>query len=74
VTEGHPDAKQLWKNRRWQAWLSFCALIGLGCVLIWGPELKTVNGEVLGVIAWTLALIVLAYHGGNIAEKFADKK
>lgn len=74
MEEKHPNPKDHWKNRRRQAWLSFFVLIGIGAVLIWGPEVKGVNGEVLGTVVWVLGLVLLAYHGGNVAEKFAEKK
>ena len=66
----HPSPKAWWFHRRLMAYLSLVGLLGLGVVVL-AADVDAGAIPLLQSIAWALAVIVLAYFGGNAAEAFA---
>ena len=73
-TQQHPDPKRLWKNRRYMAWLSMCALLAIGAFAMLKVGIEPAQKDLLIALMWPLAAIVGAYIGFAVADNVWGKK
>lgn len=65
--------KNIWKNRRRMAWISFLTIIASVFFFMFTSDVTTAQADGIKYLCFFLSSIVLAYIGGNVVERIKNK-
>lgn len=65
--------KNIWKNRRRMAWISFLTIIGSVLFFMFKSDISATQADGIKYLCFFLSSVVLAYIGGNVVERIKGK-
>lgn len=65
--------KNIWKNRRRMAWISFLTIIASVLFFMFKTDITSIQADGIKYLCFFLSSVVLAYIGGNVVERIKGK-